>query len=61
MIQSKEWLVTAQAYDKLDSHKQTIILHDSFYEHSKDIAIQKFNTKYNSIYNILQIYSCEEQ
>jgi len=61
MIKTKEWLVTAQGYDKLDNHKQTIILHDSFHEHTKDIAIQKFNTKYNNMFNILQIYSCEEQ
>lgn len=61
MIKTKEWLITAQAYGKCDDSKQTMILHDSFHEHSKDIAIQKFNTKYGYSFNILKIFSCEEQ
>jgi hypothetical protein len=54
---TKEWLVTAQAYIKDDSSKQTILLHDTFFTDSDHKARDAFIDKFNNQYNIVKIYS----
>ena len=53
----KEFLVTAQAYAKDDSHKQTILLHDTFFEKDEDSAETQFLSKFSSDYNIVKVFS----
>ena len=52
-----EYLVTAQGYDKQDSYKQTLILHDTFQAKDEHDARNQFNTKFAFTHNILNIYS----
>lgn len=53
----KEFLVTAQIYDKFDEHKQTILVHDSFKTSSSEDAKDLFKNKYGIDHKIIQIYS----
>lgn len=53
----KEFLVTAQGYDKTDEYKQTILLHDVFMAKDTDDAKSMFHKKFEDDYKILKIYS----
>ena len=52
-----EYLVTAQGYDKQDSYKQTLILHDTFQAADEHDARNQFSAKFSFTHNILNIYS----
>lgn len=53
----KEYLVTAQAYDKLDSDKQTILLHETFMAKDANDAHDMFESRFSSTHNIIRIFS----
>ena len=53
----KEYLVTGQAYEKKDQHKQTILLHDAFVAKDEWAAEDLFNQKFKEEYSIIKIYS----
>ncbi len=53
----KEFLVTAQIYDKFDKTKQTLLIHDSFKTLSSEDAKELFTKKYSIDNNIVRIYS----
>lgn len=52
-----EYLVTAQGYEKQDSYKQTLILHDTFKASDEHDAKNQFSAKFAFTHNILNIYS----
>lgn len=52
-----EFLITAQAYAKNDPYKQTILLHDTFFQSDKDTATKEFHNKFESDYKILKVFS----
>lgn len=52
-----EFLVTAQAYKKNDPDKQTILLHDTFFEKYEYNARQEFYNRFDKEYNIIKIFS----
>lgn len=53
----EEYLVTAQAYDKQDCYKQTLILHDTFQAKDEIDAKNQFYAKFSFTHNIMNIYS----
>lgn len=56
----KEFLVTAQGYDKTDGYKQTILLHDTFMAKDSNDAKGMFCQKFEDEYKILKIYSSQD-
>lgn len=52
-----EFLVTAQAYEKTDPYKQTILLHDTFFASSQEEAGLLFNKQFAKTHQIMKIYS----
>lgn len=56
----KEFLVTAQGYDKTDEYKQTILLHDTFMAQDSDDAKGMFRKKFEDEYRIIKIYSSQD-
>lgn len=54
---AKEYLVTAQGYEKTDQYKQTILLYDTFHASSEEQAENNFLEKYEQTHHILNIYS----
>ena len=52
-----EYLVTAQGYDKQDSYKQTLILHDTFQAKDEHDARNQFYAKFSFTHKIMNIYS----
>lgn len=54
---TKEFLVTAQAYEKTDTDKQTILLHDTFVAKDSQEAKKMFSDKFSDDHHIVQIYS----
>jgi hypothetical protein len=53
----KEFVVTAQIYNKFDKDKQTLLMHDTFKTTSSDDAKDLFKNKYDIDHNIIKIYS----
>jgi hypothetical protein len=53
----KEFLVTAQVFDKFDKTKQTLLIHDSFKTLSSEDAKELFKKKYSIDHSIIKIYS----
>lgn len=56
----KEYIVTAQGYEKIDEYKQTILLHDTFMAKNENDAKELFNQKFENDYNIMKIYSTQD-
>lgn len=56
----KEYLVTAQGYNKTDDYKQTILLHDTFIAKDENDAKGLFNKKFENEYKIIKIYSAQD-
>ena len=54
---SQEFLVTGQAYEKNDPHKQTILLHDTFFAGDETEARVMFSNRFCSTHKIMNIYS----
>ena len=54
---TKEFLVTAQAYEKTDTDKQTVLLHDTFVAKDSQEAKKMFTDKFNEDHHIVKIYS----
>jgi len=57
---SKEWLITGQGYEKTDSSKQTILLHETLMAACESTAKEQFNAIYNTTHHIIRIYSIME-
>lgn len=53
----KEYLVTAQGYEKTDQYKQTILLHDTFMAKDDIDAKEMFKIKFEQTYKIIKIFS----
>jgi hypothetical protein len=53
----EEYLVTGQGYEKTDTYKQTLILHDTFQASDEHDARNQFNAKFAFTHNVLNIYS----
>lgn len=56
----KEYLVTAQGYEKNDQYKQTILLHDTFMAKDDIDAKEMFKTKFENEYKIIKVYSTQD-
>lgn len=56
----KEYLVTAQGYEKSDQYKQTILLHDTFIAKNDTDAKEMFKIKFENEYKIIKIYSTQD-
>lgn len=56
----KEYLVTAQGYEKTDQYKQTILLHDTFMAKDDIDATEMFKTKFENEYKIIKVYSTQD-
>lgn len=54
---TNEFLVTAQAYEKTDTDKQTILLHDTFAASNSQEAAKMFKDRFTKDYHIVNIYS----
>jgi hypothetical protein len=54
---TKEFLVTAQAYEKNDPYKQTILLHETFFVEDEKEARTLFDNHFRKNFNIMRIYS----
>lgn len=52
-----EFLVTAQAYEKNDPYKQTILLHDVFFADDVNQATLLFSKQFQDTHHIMKIYS----
>ena len=52
-----EFLVTAQAYEKNDPYKQTILLHETFLVDNETSAKTLFKNKFDEEFHIMNIYS----
>lgn len=52
-----EFLVTAQAYEKNDPYKQTMLLHETFFVDDENEAKTLFNNKFRPTHKIINIYS----
>lgn len=53
----KEYLVTAQGYEKNDPYKQTLLLYDTFNAETEKQAENCFMQKYELTHHIINIYS----
>lgn len=55
----REFLVTGQGYEKEDRYKQTILLHETFFTHTKKEAELAFQQYFEPTHKIIKIYSVE--
>lgn len=56
----KEYLVTAQGYEKSDQYKQTMLLHDTFMAKDDTDAREMFKAKFENEYKIIKVYSTQD-
>jgi hypothetical protein len=52
--------ITAQVYNKFDSHKQTMLLNEIISANSQEDAKKTFREIYDTDHEIIKIYSAEE-